>query len=211
MNLQKNSSNKINPAKLDLDPGSPGFSRLFQVFQVNCMLFFLFRAERFQDALGPLLNAKRLQYKLGWASYHDDETQAPPPASSHWFFTLVALACCFQEVEQLEEALEHCDHALRLLLPPEVQDKPLPLTDKPLPLHNKPLPLHNKPLPFQLDTALQSLALPLLQAVIRLSWQTGRDKQQWEEYLQQLEGAGPDDHVTIRDFLVKHELQESDG
>uniref|UniRef100_A0A3B5ME85 PX domain-containing protein n=1 Tax=Xiphophorus couchianus TaxID=32473 RepID=A0A3B5ME85_9TELE len=120
-------------------------------------------AERFQDALGPLLNAKRLQHKLGWAT------------SSHWFFTLVALACCFQEVEQLEEALEHCDHALRLLLPPE------------------------------------SLALPLLQAVIRLSWQTGRDKQQWEEYLQQLEGAGPDDHVTIRDFLVKHKLQESDG
>ncbi|XP_005805039.2 sorting nexin-21 isoform X1 [Xiphophorus maculatus] len=164
----------------------------------------LIRAERFQDALGPLLNAKRLQHKLGWASYHDDETQALPPASSHWFFTLVALACCFQEVEQLEEALEHCDQALRLLLRPEVQDKPLPLTDKPL-------PLHNKPLPFQLDAALQSLALPLLQAVIRLSWQTGRDKQQWEEYLQQLEGAGPDDHVTIRDFLVKHKLQESDG
>lgn len=160
------------------------------------MLFFLFRAEHFQEALGPLLNAKRLQHKLGWASYHDDETQAPPPASSHWFFTLVGLACCFQEVEQLEEALENCDHALRMLLPPEVQDKPLPLQDKPL--------------PFQLGAALQSLALPLLQTVIRLSWQTGRDKQRWEEHLQQLEGAGPDDHVTIRDFLVKHKLQESD-
>ncbi|XP_043984360.1 sorting nexin-21 [Gambusia affinis] len=175
--------------------GAPSVRQFFYLNDLQAGQL-LIRAEHFQEALGPLLNAKRLQHKLGWASYHDDETQAPPPASSHWFFTLVGLACCFQEVEQLEEALENCDHALRMLLPPEVQDKPLPLQDKPL--------------PFQLGAALQSLALPLLQAVIRLSWQTGRDKQRWEEHLQQLEGAGPDDHVTIRDFLVKHKLQESD-
>ncbi|XP_008401124.1 sorting nexin-21 [Poecilia reticulata] len=183
--------------------GAPSVRQFFYLSDLQAGQL-LIRAERFQEALGPLLNAKRLQHKLGWASYHDDETQAPPPASSHWFFTLVGLACCFQEVEQLEEALEHCDHALHMLLPPEPQDKPLPLQDKPLPLQDKLLPL-------QPDAALQSLALPLLQAVIRLSWQTGRDKQRWEEHLQQLEGAGPDDHVTIRNFLVKHKLQESDG
>ncbi|XP_007578267.1 sorting nexin-21 [Poecilia formosa] len=190
--------------------GAPSVRQFFYLSDLQAGQL-LIRAERFQEALGPLLNAKRLQHKLGWASYHDDETQAPPPASSHWFFTQVGLACCFQEVEQLEEALEHCDLALRMLLPPEPQDKPLPLQDKPLPLQDKPLPLQDKLLPLHPDAALQSLALPLLQVVIRLSWQTGRDKQRWEEHLQQLEGAGPDDHVTIRDFLVKHKLQESNG
>ncbi|XP_072222849.1 sorting nexin-21 isoform X1 [Leuresthes tenuis] len=155
----------------------------------------LIRAGRFQEALGPLLNAKRLQHKLGWASYYDN--QSPPPASSHWFFTLVGLSWCFQEVDQLEEARDHCDHALRVLTPAATQTN---AADKPLPPHldvDRPHPL----------------LLPLLQAVVRLSWQTGRDKRQWEELLQHLEEqkAGLDNHPTIKEFLVKHNLQESEG
>uniref|UniRef100_A0A3Q3A2D4 Sorting nexin family member 21 n=1 Tax=Kryptolebias marmoratus TaxID=37003 RepID=A0A3Q3A2D4_KRYMA len=143
----------------------------------------LIRAGRFQEALGPLLNAKRLQQKLGWACNHDNQTQASPLAYSHWFFTLVGLLYCFQEVEQLEEAWDHCDHALPPPPPPPRLDRPHPL-----------LPL-------------------LLPAMIRLSWQTGRDKQQWEELLQRLQDqeAEPDNHPTIREFLVKQNLQDGDG
>lgn len=155
------------------------------------------RAGRFQEALGPLLNAKRLQQKLGWACNHDNQTQAPPPASSHWFFSVVGLLYCFQEVEQLEEARDHCNHALRVLT--NVQNKPRPSHDKPLP-------------PSQLDRP-HPLLPPLLHTAIRLSWQTGRDKQQWEELLQRLQDqkAELDNRPTIREFLVRQNLQESDG
>ncbi|XP_078144306.1 sorting nexin-21 [Centroberyx gerrardi] len=178
----------------------------------------LIRVGRYQEALGPLLNAKRLQNKLGWTSYYDNQAQAPPPASSHWFFTLVALSCCFQEVEQLEEAQEHCDLALRVLTPPtstqtdnKTEDKPLPPEDKPLPLNEKPLPVTDTPRP--LIGKPHPLLVPLLRAMVRLSWQTGRDKRQWEELLQQVEEqwAGLDNQQTIKEFLVKHNLQESEG
>lgn len=178
--------------------GAPSVRQFFYLSDLQAGQL-LIRAGRFQEALGPLLNAKRLQDKLGWASYHDNESESPPTASSHWLYTLVGLSSCFQEVEQLEEARENCDHALRLLLAAEARagsdDRPLPPQDRPLP-----------PQP-------RSLLLPLLQAVIRLSWQTGRDKQRWEEHLQRWEGqgAGPDDQVTVRDFLVQHRLQESEG
>uniref|UniRef100_A0A3P9IF98 Sorting nexin family member 21 n=1 Tax=Oryzias latipes TaxID=8090 RepID=A0A3P9IF98_ORYLA len=156
----------------------------------------LIRSARFQEALGPLLNAKRLQHKLGWTSYHDNQAQAPlPSSSSHWFFTLVGLLCCFQEVGQLEEARDHCDHALRVLTPTSSNAE-----DKPLPLH-------------QASNSLLPLLLPLLRVVVRLSWQTGKDKRQWEELLQHLEEqqAGLDNHPTIQEFLVQHNLQESEG
>ncbi|XP_049921353.1 sorting nexin-21 [Epinephelus moara] len=170
----------------------------------------LIRVGRYQEALGPLLNAKRLQHKLGWASYYDNQAQAPPPASSHWFFTLVGLSSCFQEVDQLEEARDHCDLALRVLTPAETDtggDRPLPLQDKPRPLteqHDSSRRRLDRPHP---------LLLPLLQAVVRLSWQTGRDKRQWEELLQHLEEqrAGLDNQPTIKEFLVKHNLLESEG
>ncbi|KAM6928742.1 sorting nexin-21 [Lycodopsis pacificus] len=167
----------------------------------------LIRVGRFQEALGPLLNAKRLQHKLGWATYCDNRAQAPPPASSHWFFTLVGLSSCFQEVDQLEEARDHCDDALRVLTP-EAQDGPLPLPDKPHPLTEK-----QEASPQHVDRP-HPLLLPLLRVVVRLSWQTGRDKRQWEELLQQMEeqGAGlVDNQPTIKEFLVKHDLQESEG
>ncbi|XP_042372175.1 sorting nexin-21-like, partial [Plectropomus leopardus] len=168
------------------------------------------RVGRYQEALGPLLNAKRLQHKLGWASYYDNQAQAPLPASSHWFFTLVGLSSCFQEVDQLEEARDHCDLALRVLTPAETDtegDKPLPLQDKPHPQTEK----HDAS-PRRLDRP-HPLLLPLLRAVVRLSWQTGRDKRQWEELLQQLDEqrAGLDNQPTIKEFLVKHNLQESEG
>ena len=166
------------------------------------------RVGRYQEALGPLLNAKRLQHKLGWESYYDNQTQTPPPAATHWFFTLVGLSSCFQEVDQLEEARDHCDLALRVLTPAEAdaeddterrppQDKPLPLTDSSPQCLDRPHPL----------------LLPLLRAVVRLSWQTGRDKRQWEELLQQLEGqrAGLDNQPIIKEFLVKHNLQEGEA
>ncbi|XP_029291061.1 sorting nexin-21 [Cottoperca gobio] len=158
----------------------------------------LIRVGRYQEALGPLLNAKRLQHKLGWASYYDN--QATPPASFHWFFTLVGLSSCFQDVDQLEEARDHCDAALRVLTPAETdaEDRPLPLTPDSSPQHiDRPHPL----------------LLPLLRVVVRLSWQTGRDKRHWEELLQHLEDqrAGLDNQPTIKEFLVKHNLQESEG
>ncbi|AWP09976.1 putative sorting nexin-21-like [Scophthalmus maximus] len=161
----------------------------------------LLRVGRYQEALGPLLNAKRLQQKLGWAIYYDNQAQATLPSSSHWFFTLVGLSCCFQEVDQLEEARDHCDLALRVLTPAETQndaeEKPLPQTGAPCPRIDRPHPL----------------LLQLLRTVVRLSWQTGRDKRQWEELLQQLEEqwAGLDNQPTLKEFLVKHNLQESEG
>ncbi|XP_070696081.1 sorting nexin-21 [Pempheris klunzingeri] len=170
----------------------------------------LIRVGRYQEALGPLLNAKRLQHKLGWASYYDNQAQAPPPAYSHWFYTLVGLSSCFQEVDQLEEARDHCDHALRVLTPAETQTD---AEERPLPLEDKPRPLSEKPdVPRRRTDRPHPLLLPLLRAVVRLSWQTGRDKRQWEELLQHLDEqwAGLDNQPTIKEFLVKHNLEESE-
>ncbi|KAM8863109.1 LOW QUALITY PROTEIN: sorting nexin-21 [Spinachia spinachia] len=165
----------------------------------------LIRVGRFHEALAPLLNAKRLQQKLGWATYYD--SQAPPPASSHWFFTLVGLSSCFQEVDQLEEARDHCDGALRVLSP-EVDDGAPPLRYKPRPQTEE------RPESPQHVGGPHPLLLPLLRVVVRLSWQTGKDKRQWEELLQKLEEqrAGLlDNQPTIKEFLVKHNLEASEG
>ncbi|KAM9829178.1 sorting nexin-21 [Syngnathus typhle] len=126
--------------------------------------------DRYQDALGSLLNAKRLQDKLG-----------SPPDPLHWLFTLVGLCCCFQGVEQLEEAQDQCEHALRVLIPPERTNRPLPVL------------------------------MSLLQAAVRLSWQMGQDKRRWEQLLHKLDeqGAGLNSQPTIKEFLVKCNLQDS--
>lgn len=157
----------------------------------------LIRVGQYQEALGPLLNAKRLQHKMGW-------DQALPTASSHWLFTLVGLSCCFQEVDQLEEARDHCDHALRILTPPMSSKTPPIAEEEPHLQTHRPHPLPDSPHPL----------LPaLLRSIVRLSWQTGKDKRWWEELLQQLDeqGAGPDNQPTIKEYLVKHNLQESEG
>lgn len=168
---------------------------------------------RYQDALGPLLNAKRLQQKLGWAVFYDSQTQAPP-TSSHWFFTLVGLSWCFQEVDQQEEARDHSDLALRVLTPADTQtttddrspspDKPHPSTDKPHTQTDTSWPCFNRPHP---------LLLPLLRAVVRQSWKTGKDKRQWEELLRPLEEqwARLDNQPTIKEFLVKYNLEENEA
>lgn len=168
---------------------------------------------RYQDALGPLLNAKRLQQKLGWAVFYDSQAQAPPPDSSHWFFTLVGLSWCFQEEDQQEEARDHTDLALRVLTPADTQtatddrppplSKPRPSTDAPQAHTDASWPSFNRPHP---------LLLPLLQAVVRQSWKTGKDKRQWEELLRPLEEqwARLDNQPTIKEFLVKFDLQENE-
>lgn len=155
----------------------------------------LLRVERYQEALKPLLNAQRLQDKLGWGQGHNQsrylgdraQSQFPQPSSSHWLFTLVALSCCFQEVEQLEEAQDNCGLALLALVP----------------------------LPTSMSIQkgrYHPLLLPLLQANVRLSWQTGRDKRQWEELLHRLEEQGEENNMpSLKEFLLKVELQEGDG
>lgn len=167
--------------------------------------------ERYQDALGPLLNAKRLQQKLGWATFNDDQPPASPPASSHWFYTLVALLSCFQEVEQLEEARDHCEHALRVLIPAQALLSTGGLAQPP---QEEPQPpsLSAEASHFSTDRP-HPLLLPLSQAMVRLSWQTGRDKRQWEELLQSLEEeeAGLDNEPTIREFLLTHSLEDSEA
>lgn len=164
---------------------------------------FWFRAERYQDALGPLLNAKRLQQKLGWVAPCDNQ---PPATSSHWLYTLVALLSCFQEAEQLEEARDHCRHALCTITPaPRLcgqEDSPQHLQEGPQALGADASRFSsNRPHP---------LLLPLAQAMVRLSWQTGTDKHQWEGLLHNLEEeeAGLDNEPTIRDFLLQHCLEE---
>ncbi|CAG5996025.1 unnamed protein product [Menidia menidia] len=155
----------------------------------------LIRAGRFQEALAPLLNAKRLQHRLGGAGCPGSRAGPAPPASSHWLFTLAGLSCCFREANQLEEARDHCDQALRLLAPAEApppQTGPAP-TDRPRP---------------------HPLLLPLLQAVVRLCWQTGRAKRQWEELLQQLveqQGGLDPRPPSLTEALLSHDLQEAHG
>lgn len=150
------------------------------------------RAERYQDALGPLLNAKRLQQKLGGAWW-----ERQPPAASHWLYTLVALLRCFQEVGQLEQARDHCQHALGAVTPGGPPGPRAQGAEASQPSSNRPHPL----------------LLPLAQAMVRLSWQTGADKRQWEELLHHLEeeGAGLDNDPTIREFLLQQSLEESEG
>lgn len=168
------------------------------------MLLRSLRVERYQDALGPLLNAKRLQTKLGWTSTWDAEAQARPGSSPHWLFTLVGLSICFQEVDQLEDARDHCDQALRVLVPagslsgPEQKSSSGPDEGQ---------------RPSGGGTKSHPVLVPLLQAMVRLSWQTGRDKRQWEELLQLLEekGAELDNQPSVREFLVKFNLEEQEG
>lgn len=189
-----------------------GFPPLRFCVNQQSLLLSWFRVERYQDALGPLLNAKRLQQKLGWATAVDEDPPgAALPPSSHWFFTLVALLSCFQEVEQLEEARDHCEHALCALIPALA----------PVSVGGSPQPPEEEPQPSTLGVDVshfstnrpQPLLLPLAQAMVRLSWQTGRDKRQWEELLQSLEeeGAELDKEPSIRDFLLKRSLEDGEA
>ncbi|XP_046895847.1 sorting nexin-21 [Hypomesus transpacificus] len=137
----------------------------------------LLRVGQHQEALGPLLNARRLQEKLG-----QEGQQA-----SHWLFTVLGLVCCFQAVEQLEEAAEHCDLALQELAPPPSQEAVRP-------------------------SKVHPQLMPLLQITVRLSWKLSRDKRRWEALLQQLQEAGvdPAGQPSLQEYLVKESLLETD-
>lgn len=155
--------------------------------------------------MGPLLNAKRLQQKLGWAALCDNQ---PPATSSHWLYTLVALLSCFQEVEQLEEARDHCQHALCAVIPaPRLHSR----GDSPQHSQEEPQALSADASHFSSNRP-HPLLLPLTQVMVRLSWQTGTDKHQWEELLHNLveEEAGLDNEPTIREFLLQQCLEESE-
>ncbi|XP_036389671.1 sorting nexin-21 [Megalops cyprinoides] len=138
----------------------------------------LLRGGRYQEALGSFLNALRLQEKLG--------CQQQLKQCSHWLYTLLALVACFQELEQLAEAQEHCDRALHHLAPSQES--------------------------LQLQQ-LHPLLVPLLQANVRLSWKISKDKRQWEALLQEIQDSGVEtgNQPSLKEYLVKEVLEESES
>ncbi|MBN3309082.1 sorting nexin-21 [Amia ocellicauda] len=142
----------------------------------------LLRAGQYQEALGSLLNALRLQEKLSGQQQH----HLQQPQRGHWFFTLSALAACFQELDQLEEAQENCERALQDLAPSQ-----------------------DTAHPKQFHPAF----IPLLQANVRLSWKISKDKRRWEALLQEMRDSGVDigNQPSLKEYLVKEVLEDSDG
>ncbi|XP_061114153.1 sorting nexin-21 [Conger conger] len=138
----------------------------------------LLRGGRCQEALDFFLNALRLQEKLGCQSQHQ---QRP-----HWLFTLLALVVCFQDLEQLEQAQEHCDLALQDLDPSQHA-----------------LQQRN----------LHPLLIPLLQANVHLSWKISKDKRRWEALLLEIQDAGVEtgNLPSLKEYLVKEILEDSEG
>ncbi|XP_071021273.1 sorting nexin-21-like [Oncorhynchus clarkii lewisi] len=162
---------------------SPTFLEFFYLgdLQAGQMLM---RVGRYQEALGPLLNGLRLQEKLGCEEQR--KQQPHHQQGTHWLFTLLALVTCFQELEQLGEAQEHCDRALRDLAPsPEA------------------LQQHH----------FHPLLIPLLQTNVRLSWKISKDKRQWEVLLQEIQDSGADtgNQPSLKEYLIKEALVESEG
>nr|XP_029520321.1 sorting nexin-21-like [Oncorhynchus nerka]XP_029520322.1 sorting nexin-21-like [Oncorhynchus nerka] len=162
---------------------SPTFLEFFYLgdLQAGQMLM---RVGRYQEALGPLLNGLRLQEKLGCEE--QGKQQPHHQQGTHWLFTLLALVTCFQELEQLGEAQEHCDRALRDLAPsPEA------------------LQQHH----------FHPLLIPLLQTNVRLSWKISKDKRQWEVLLQEIQDSGADtgNQPSLKEYLIKETLVESEG
>ncbi|KAJ8257273.1 hypothetical protein GJAV_G00183820 [Gymnothorax javanicus] len=139
----------------------------------------LLRGGQYREALGLILNALRLQEKLGCQTLH---RQRP-----HWLFTLLALVACFQELDQLGEAQEHCDRALEDLAPTQ----------------------HALQQP---NLSLHPLLVPLLQANVRLSWKISKDKRRWEALLREIQESGVDTsgQPTLKEYLVKEVLGDGE-
>ncbi|XP_069035432.1 sorting nexin-21 [Lepisosteus oculatus] len=140
----------------------------------------LLRTGLYQEALGSLVNALRLQEKLGF------QPQLPPHKPrqhGHWLFTLSALVACFQELDQLEEAQEYCERALKDLAPSRDALQ---------------------------QQQFHHLLIPLLQANVRLSWKISKDKRQWEALLQELRNSGVDvsNQPSLKEYLVKESLED---
>lgn len=144
----------------------------------------LMRVGRYQEALGPLLNGLRLQEKLGCEQ--QGMQQPHHQQRTHWLFTLLALVTCFQELEQLGEAQEYCDRALRDLAPSQ-----------------EALQQH----------LFHPLLIPLLQTNVRLSWKISKDKRRWEVLLQEIQDSGADvgNQPSLKEYLMKENLVESEG
>ncbi|KPP74779.1 hypothetical protein Z043_106036 [Scleropages formosus] len=139
----------------------------------------LLRAGQYREALGSLLNALRLQEKLGCQQLPD------PQQRTHWLFNLLALVTCFQELEQLGEAQEHCDRALLDLTPSQDALQ---------------------------KQQFHPLLIPLLQANVRLSWKISKDKRKWEALLQEIQDCGVDigNQPSLKEYLTKEVLVESE-
>lgn len=167
----------------------------------------LMRVGRYQEAMGPLLNALRLQEKLGCQQLlqqqqqHHHHHQQPQQQSSshgaHWLFNLCALVSCFQDLEQLEEAQEHCDRALRDIAPSQEA-------------------LQQQQQQQQLEQQQQQfhpLLIPLLQCNVRLSWKISKDKRQWEALLQEIQDLGVEvgNQPNLKEYLIKEMLEDSEG
>lgn len=141
----------------------------------------LLRAGQYREALGTLQNALRLQEKLGCQQQQQD-----PQQRTHWIFNLLALVACFQELEQLGEAQEHCDRALQDLTPSQDALQ---------------------------QQQLHPLLIPLLQVNVRLSWKISKDKRRWEALLQELQDRGVDvvNQPSLKEYLTKEELEGGEG
>ncbi|XP_076133233.1 sorting nexin-21 [Alosa pseudoharengus] len=160
----------------------------------------LMRVGRYQDALGALINALRLQEKLGcqqMLQQHQQQQQQQQhqqnsPQGVHWLFNLCSLVSCFQDLEQLEEAQEHCDRALRDIAPSQEA-------------------LQQQQQQQQLQ--FHPLLIPLLQYNVRLSWKISKDKRQWEALLQEIQDLGVDvgNQPNLKEYLIKEVLEDSEG
>ncbi|XP_030623664.1 sorting nexin-21 [Chanos chanos] len=142
----------------------------------------LMRVGRYQEALGSLLNALRLQEKLGCHQL----SQQNHLQRVHWLFNLSALVTCFQELEQLGEAQEHCDRALQDIAPSQDALQ---------------------------QQQFHPLLIPLLQSNVRLSWKISKDKRRWEALLQEIQDSGIDigGQPNLKEYLIKEILEDSDG
>ncbi|XP_064155736.1 sorting nexin-21 [Anguilla rostrata] len=156
---------------------SPTFLEFFYLGDLRAGQVLL-RGGRYQEALGFFLNALRLQEKLGCQAQHQQR--------AHWLFTLLGLVACFQELDQLGEAQEHCDRALQDLAPSQHA-----------------LQQQN----------LHPLLVPLLQANVRLSWKISKDKRRWEALLLEIQDTGVDtgNQPSLKEYLIKEVLEDSEG
>lgn len=172
----------------------------------------LMRVGRYQEALGPLLNALRLQEKLGCQQllqqqqqqqhqHHQQPQQQSSSQGTHWLFNLCALVSCFQDLEQLEEAQEHCDRALRDIAPSQEV------------LQQQQHQQQQEQQPQQQQQQFHPLLIPLLQYNVRLSWKISKDKRQWEALLQEIQDLGVDvgNQPNLKEYLIKEVLEDSEG
>lgn len=154
---------------------SPAFLEFFYLGELRNGQM-LVRSGRSEEALDTLVNALRLQEKLD------------SPHKTHRLFTLSAVASCYQELERLSEAQEHCEHALNKLVPSMDMQK-----------------IQQK--------QLHPLLVPLLQANIWLCWKISKDKRRWEALLHEIQELGIDleNQPDLRECVVKETLLESEG